>query len=505
MRGLVLAAALAALAPQLSARAAEFGLVVGVDDYIYQRPLKGAANDARDIALAMQGRDMARVEVLLNQAASKAAVTAAWASLLAEAGAGDTIIFTYAGHGAAEPDLNGDEKTATYPDDVLDEAFLLANFTDRSASGFAERIVDDELNQWFAAAADKGVRVVFVADSCHSGTMTRQSNSSRFAGAYAPPDGGEPAPPPPPRELENVFFIAGAQQDQAVPEVSIAGEMRGATSYAFARALEGAADRDGDGVVTRDELSSYVSGVVANFSDQAQPSVLPLARGGDPVFGGPAAPAAAAGTPGAKPPRVTLAAASGALTGRFGADVIRDYGAATLNWDDSAGVVTNAEGDSVALGVEGKIQIRRVVDKFRLLETVRSASAQAPFITKLSGGARVWRVGERTELVIGAREKPFLTVFTLSNIGHAMLAYPYSVKEAGPQKPEDEIRFAFEITPDGVGVEHVIAIATAESPNELRTALAKGLPARRIEPLLTALTEGREVEASVARIVTKAR
>ena len=57
--------------------AAEYGLVVGVDDYIYQRPLKGAANDARDIALALQGRDMARVEVLLNQAASKAAVSAA--------------------------------------------------------------------------------------------------------------------------------------------------------------------------------------------------------------------------------------------------------------------------------------------------------------------------------------------------------------------------------------------------------------------------------------------
>lgn len=493
------AVAISAAISAPSLKAAEFGLVVGIDDYVYQTPLKGAANDARDIALAMQGRDMARVEVLLNQAASKAAITDAWKGLLAEAEAGDTIIFTYAGHGAAEPDLNGDERTATYPNDDKDEAFLLANFTARNTGGFAERIVDDELNQWFAAAAEKGVRVVFVADSCHSGTMTRQSNSTRFVGAYEPP-AGAPALIAGPGDLDNVFFIAGAQQDQAVPEVSIAGEMRGATSYAFARALEGAADRNGDRVVTRDELSGYVSSVVANFSDQAQPSVLPLSRGSEPVFGGPAS-----GAPReTETPRITLASASGSLVGRFGADVTRDYGAATLNWDEAAAVVANAEGDDVAHNVIGKIQMRRVVDKFRLLETTKAAAAVAPFETSITGGARVLRVGEQVELIVGGREKPFLTVFTLSNIGQASLAYPFASGEAGPQKADAPVPFVFEITRDGVGVEHVVALATDEPPNELRAALRKDLPARRIEPLITALLEGREVEASIARVVTKA-
>ncbi|MEL7464168.1 MAG: caspase family protein [Pseudomonadota bacterium] len=491
---------LAASALAAPVQAAEFGLVVGVDDYVYQTPLKGAANDARDIALAMQGRDMARVEVLLNQAATKEAVTAAWNGLLADAGAGDTIIFTYAGHGAAEPDLNGDERTATYPDDDKDEAFLLANFTDRNARGFAERIVDDELNQWFAAAAAKGVRVVFVADSCHSGTMTRQSNSTRFAGAVEPPADAAAAAAGP-VDLENVVFIAGAQQDQAVPEVSIAGQMRGATSYAFARALEGAADRDGDGVVTRDELSSYVAGVVANFSDQAQPSVLPLARGAEPVFGGPVSQPQAVKAA----PRITLASASGALVGGYGADVVRDYGAATLNWNEATATVANAEGDDVAHNVLGKIQVRRVVDKFRLLEQVKAASAAAPFATTLAGGARILEVGEQVELSVGAREKPFLTVFTLSNIGRASLAYPFGAKEAGEQDAGVAVDFAFEITPDGVGVEHVIALATDEAPSELRNALRRNLPARRIEPLVASLLDGRRVEASVARVVTKAK
>ena len=486
---------LSALALAAPAQAAEWGLVVGIDDYIYQRPLKGAANDARDIARAMQGRDMARVEVLLNQSASKQAVSEAWTSIVAEAAPGDTIIFTYAGHGAAEPDLNGDEKTAAYPDDVLDEAFLLANFTDRNDRGLAERIVDDELNQWFASAEDKGLRVVFVADACHSGTMTRQSASSRFAGSYEAPEIATGAP----RDLQNVVFIAGAQQDQAVPEVNIAGEMRGATSYAFARALEGAADKNGDGTVTRDELSGYVSGVVASFSDQARPSILPLARGAEAVFGDPIAPSGAAPAEA----RITLAIASGGMIGRYGADVIRDYGDATLNWDDPAGVVKNAEGDEVALNVTGKIAMRRVVEKYRLLERLKTAAATGPVEAKLTGGARIWKVGEQTELVIGARSKPFLTVFTLSNTGRVSLAFPYDAKEAGPQQPEAAIRFAFEITPDGVGVEHVAAIATDQPPEELRALLAKGGPARQVFPLLDALLDGRAVEAGVARIVTK--
>ncbi|MEO1613401.1 MAG: hypothetical protein AAFU55_13775, partial [Pseudomonadota bacterium] len=412
---------------------------------------------------------------------------------------GDTIIFTYAGHGAAEPDLNGDERTATYPNDDKDEAFLLANFTDRSARGFAERIVDDELNQWFAAAAAKDVRVVFVADSCHSGTMTRQSNSTRFAGAVTPPSDAATVQAGP-VDLDNVVFIAGAQQDQAVPEVSIAGQMRGATSYAFARALEGAADRDGDEVVTRDELSAYVAGVVANFSDQAQPSVTPLARGAEPVFGRPASAPAAEETP----PRITLASASGALIGGYGADVVRDYGAATLNWDEAAATVANAEGDDVAHNVLGKIQVRRVVDKFRLLEQVKAASAAAPFTTQLTDGARLLNVGDQVELVVGSRQKPFLTVFTLSNIGEASLAYPFSREEAGPQNGAAPLSFVFEITPEGVGVEHVVAIATDEAPNELRRALSKDLPARRIEPLVADLLQGRAVEASIARVVTRA-
>lgn len=498
-----LAAGLLAAAPL---GAAEYGLVVGIDDYVFERPLKGAANDARDIARALQGRDPARLEVLLNQAASRAAVEAAWTSILAEAGEGDVIIFTYAGHGATEPDANGDERTAAHPDDRLDEVFLLANFTDGSVSGFAERIVDDEIGAWFDAARAKGVRVVFLADSCHSGTMTRQAASSRFAGAVTPPEGapvaaGGAAPVSDEEERDNVIFIAGARQDQAVPEISIAGRMRGAASYAFARALEGAADRDRDGVVTRDELEAYIGGLTSSLSDQAVPSVMPLSRGSAPVFGGGGGPETA---PAPEPPQITLATLSGASFGDWGRGAGEAaWGEATLNWDETSGVVVNSEGDEVANGVFGKIAMRRVVDKFSLLERVRDAAAIAPFTASLEGGGHVRRVGDRVELVIGARTKPYLTVFTLSNVGGAALAFPYDASEAGPQAPAAALRFAFEVTPDGIGVEHVVALATDRPPEELRAALAKGGPARQVFPLVDALLAGREVEAAIGRVVTK--
>ncbi len=180
------------------------------------------------------------------------------------------------------------------------------------------------------------------------------------------------------------------------------------------------------------------------------------------------------------------------------------WGEATLNWDDAAGVVTNSEGDEAARGVFGKIAMRRVVDKYRLLERVRGAAAVAPFEARLEGGAHIRQVGDQAELVIGARAKPYLTVFTLSNTGEAALAFPYDAAEAGPQNPAAAIRFAFEVTPDGVGTEHVVALATDNPPEELRAALAKGGPARRIDPLVDALFSGREVEAAIARVVTKA-
>ncbi|MGB6949907.1 MAG: caspase family protein, partial [Methyloceanibacter sp.] len=104
-----LLAALFCFGAGVPATAAElYGLVVGIDDYIgTDNDLDGAANDARDVAQALSGVGAKELVRLINDDAGKDRIAAAWDALLAKAEAGDTIIFSYAGHGGQEPEPAG--------------------------------------------------------------------------------------------------------------------------------------------------------------------------------------------------------------------------------------------------------------------------------------------------------------------------------------------------------------------------------------------------------------
>ena len=65
--------------------------------------------------------------------------------------------------------------------------------------------------------------------------------------------------------------------DKLVPEVTIEGKKRGALSRAFSRAVEGRADKDGDGEVSEFELLGYIVPAVHALAESQQtPQVLPL-------------------------------------------------------------------------------------------------------------------------------------------------------------------------------------------------------------------------------------
>lgn len=78
---------------------------------------------------------------------------------------GNHVVLLLAGHGSRLPDIDGDE------DDGFDEVFLPED-TPRGAK-IDDVIADDaiarHLNQW----RQKGAHVLFLADTCHSGTMSR--------------------------------------------------------------------------------------------------------------------------------------------------------------------------------------------------------------------------------------------------------------------------------------------------------------------------------------------
>ena len=170
--------------------------------------------------------------------------------------------------------------------------------------------------------------MVFVADACHSGTLTRAVGPRASALTYRytryPPitddmlaldlpeeaaDTGEAGE----GELAHVSFLAASQEDELVPEIPVrdetgASRMRGALSYMFAQALRGEADVDGDGALHRDELWGFVRENVCMESESQQtPNLEPSSRPGDIVLRlalplpGPAGAGGSAATP--RPPR----------------------------------------------------------------------------------------------------------------------------------------------------------------------------------------------------------
>lgn len=70
--------------------------------------------------------------------------------------AGDTFFLSYAGHGSQVEDLSGDER------DGEDETWCL----------YDRMFLDDEQRELYAEFA-KGVKIVVLSDSCHSGSATR--------------------------------------------------------------------------------------------------------------------------------------------------------------------------------------------------------------------------------------------------------------------------------------------------------------------------------------------
>jgi hypothetical protein len=79
----------------------------------------------------------------------------------------DILLVTYSGHGGQMPDRFGEEP------DAMDETWAL----------YDRELVDDELSLLWSELR-RGVRVLVLADSCHSGTMAR---AGFVGGSYAAP------------------------------------------------------------------------------------------------------------------------------------------------------------------------------------------------------------------------------------------------------------------------------------------------------------------------------
>ncbi|MEO0945226.1 MAG: caspase family protein [Pseudomonadota bacterium] len=471
------AALLVSTAQPVSAKV--YALVIGIDDYQHIEKLDGAVNDALDVADALRSAADAEVHVLLDDKADRTAIISKWRELAGKIGPDDRLIVSYAGHGSNEPEhFSGSEL------DGRDETLLLAGFAPRGAAA-GERIRDNELAELLELTPPGST--LFLADACHSGTLTRSVVPTLGWRFISNPDlTDDPLPPPPPTDAKVVetdnamLFLAAADDASKVPELLIEGQARGALSYAFAQGIRGAADFDGDGSITTGEVAEHVRKVVRTLSNGLQvpqvasgtaqdTAILSLRSSESQPLSGPVFETAFNDLP-------TLSMSTKSpfadATRLDGVDYIADHARAHVTLDPKTGVLRTSVGDVVKRFSEPVAlqPLQSTMDTLRAVEALKSQSTGTLEIT-FGGGDRLYGEGDNILVNIEGRTQEHLVLFNIASDGTANFLYPLQ-KYGDPTTidPSSRVGMSLEVIPP-FGTEYIIALETTESVPGLLSAL----------------------------------
>lgn len=265
------------ITPFISAAQSRRAVLVGIDDYnpdpaerarlerqpvstAIQRPkvegnatywrfenLDGAINDIALMESSLTDLGVTDFVVLKNQEATAAAILGALQkNLVDDAKPGDVRIFYYSGHGnhirnLASKEQGGEDQTIVPADNWRD----------------VPDVRDKEISRILWRAARKGVKVTFIADSCHSGSLSRgawnasgkaRSNSGRRGGNGSnalkepvvndPPEIDPATSQPIDPEKAGVLTLAAAQSSEEAREIDTEDGAHGAFTWALAHALK---------------------------------------------------------------------------------------------------------------------------------------------------------------------------------------------------------------------------------------------------------------------------
>jgi hypothetical protein len=216
-------------------------LCVGINDYPgTDSDLRGCVNDAKDWKKALDERGF-DTETLFDSDATKKNMQEAFAKLVTETAPGDVGVITYSGHGSWKPDESGDES------DGRDELLCPHDIT---RGNFYS---DDELYDLFIDR-EKGARVVFISDSCHSGTVAKMApvgdeDDTVERIRFLPPENflsdkelrgarGLGRPKVASRSRSTALLLAGCQDTEYSYDASFSGRPNGAFTYVALRALK---------------------------------------------------------------------------------------------------------------------------------------------------------------------------------------------------------------------------------------------------------------------------
>jgi uncharacterized caspase-like protein len=499
-------------------------LVIGIDAYRFGPPLKGAVADARDMESALRAGGVTDVNALFDAAADRTSVIRAVGELLSRSQTGDLVILSIAGRGSQEAEhFKGSQA------DGKDDVFILAGFDPNTAEGAQQRILGSEFNHLIKQFALKGAQVLFVVDAAYGGGLARNVDpravemSYRQAPSYTiAHDTLEPISNASDAslngaELEKITILAASDRTAAAPEVPIPGAgFRGALTYAVARALEGAADENHDGHVTRDELFRYVSQVTYQLSDQRQhvvaqtttqnsgtgvlygrtrgvvlldpqPRSDPRPQSSSPAPAKPAPatlPTPATLTP--SPPRPVVSPQNGTVLDAVRVAVLGNQRemlkdlqpkyahfqpvAIAENPDlvwDPATLDVLAGGDVVAHQIKRK-DLPNVIDWVAAVNGFKRLAAKAPQTVRVLPGDKVHARGSRIEVQVSGVAQRSLLLFNMTGDGTVQVLYPVGSDPRVLATPD--YKFSV-IVGEPFGADQVVAITSSQPLNDLEQVL----------------------------------
>ncbi|OAF14952.1 hypothetical protein AYJ54_41015 [Bradyrhizobium centrolobii] len=546
--------------------AAVRALVIGIDDYQHVRKLKGAVADATDIVTSLKSMGVDDVVELTNAQADRASLLREISALVERTRNNDLIFLSIAGHGTQEPErFKGSEP------DGMENVFLLPGF-ETTPTGSVERILGSEFNHFIRQFELRGATVIFVADTCHGGGMVRDIDpraaemSFRQVPRYTllvdelkpVSDSNDPKSE---LDLDHTAFLAAVDRYTKAPEVRIPGidGLRGALSYAVARAMEGSADIDHDGKVTLKELFSNVRQVVYQLSDQRQnivtissPAQMPetdvafeLTRG-VVLIQGPAARAASGQTGAAAPegqapappavaakaPSVpTLAAATkelptsaaptsaaptslrpaapirlAALDGKtnyFASVTPKDVTVQAVQPTDNPDLIWDpvshdviAWGDVVAYGVD-VAGLPMVVDRTAAIRELKRMATRSPQMMRIWPDDRQQRAGQTVEVDLSDVSSRAVLLFNVSGDGTIQVLYPVGSDAALARSAS--LRLPLRVG-EPFGAEQVVAVTSQQRMVDLETVLMQLNRRRASGQVIKSLQHYLPADARIASI-----
>ena len=205
-------------------------ICMGLNDYPgSHNDLRGCVNDAKNWSSLLNGMYGFNVKTLFDSQIRYNTVTELMGNYISDSRAGDYIAITFSGHGTHVADQNGDEPNGR------DEALCLYD-------GY---LVDDCIRDIMKRLHPEA-NLTFIADCCHSGTITRSFLSAMNEDRYL-----KPRFLPPEDEYEasrvrssdinhNLFYpeegmneilISGCLPDEYSYDAYIGGKFQGAMSY----------------------------------------------------------------------------------------------------------------------------------------------------------------------------------------------------------------------------------------------------------------------------------